>query len=387
MTALLVFLVVIVGSIMIHEAGHFVTARWFGMKAERFFFGFGPTLWSVRRGETEYGVKALPAGGFVKIAGMNRYEEVPAGERDRAFFSKPAWQRTIVLVAGSFTHFVLAALLLFTVLAFYELPRLENGQPVTSNEITHVEPNSPAASAGLRAGDRVTAVDGTAVDSFDDVRALVSTRPEQQVTITYQRGSETRTVRVTLAERTVEGERVGFIGVASANLALERRSLPEAFAGVWVGEYSLPAQTARSLEGIGQVFRPESISAWLQQADGQTPRTTDGPVSLIGAGQVAWGLGRAGAFASVFLLLAQLQIVIGTLNMLPLPPFDGGHLAVLGIESAVNAVRRARGITGDWQVDPASLMPLTAAVMLILGLFALTAFYVDIVNPASNLIQ
>jgi membrane-associated protease RseP (regulator of RpoE activity) len=387
MTALLVFLVVIVGSIMLHEAGHFATARWFSMKAERFFFGFGPTLWSVRRGETEYGIKAIPAGGFVKIAGMNRYEEVAPGERDRAFFSKPAWQRTIVLIAGSFTHFVLAAVLLFVVLAFYELPRLENGEPVTSNEVTDVEPNSPASAAGLRAGDRVVAVDGTAVDSFEDVRGLVAARPGQEITITYERGSETRTIPVTLAERAVEGETVGFIGVASASIVMERHSLSEAFTGVWVGEYSLPAQTARSLEGIGQVFTPDSISAWLQQADGETPRTTDGPVSLIGAGQVALGLGRLGAFASVFLLLAQLQIVIGTLNMLPLPPFDGGHLAVLGVESVVNAVRRARGAAGDWQVDPASLMPLTLAVMLILGLFALTAFYVDIVNPASELIQ
>jgi membrane-associated protease RseP (regulator of RpoE activity) len=87
------------------------------------------------------------------------------------------------------------------------------------------------------------------------------------------------------------------------------------------------------------------------------------------------------------LLLVQLEIVIGALNLLPLPPFDGGHLAVLGVEWMVNAVRRARGMTGDWQVDPASLMPLTLAVLLILGLFALTAFYVDIVNPASELIQ
>lgn len=387
MIALLVFVVVIVASIMIHEAGHFFTARWFGMKAERFFFGFGPTLWSTRRGDTEYGVKAIPAGGFVKIAGMNRYEEIAPGDIDRAFFSKPAWQRAIVLVAGSCTHFVVAAVLLFGVMAVYELPRLEDGAPVTSNEITHVEPDSPAAAAGLRPGDRVVAVDDTTVESFDQVRELVAARPEQEVSVTFVRGSETRTIPVTLAVRTVEGERVGFIGLASGLVSLERRSVAEAFTGVWVGEYSLPSQTARSLVGIAQVFRPDSIAAWLQQADGETPRTTDGPVSLIGAGQVATALGRVGAFSSVLLLLAQLQIVIGTLNLLPLPPFDGGHLAVLGVESAVNAVRRARGIAGDWQVDPASLMPLTLAVLLILGLFALTAFYVDIVNPASELIQ
>jgi membrane-associated protease RseP (regulator of RpoE activity) len=387
MIALLVFLVVIVASIMVHEAGHFFTARWFGMKVERFFFGFGPTLWSTRRGDIEYGIKALPAGGFVKIAGMNRYEDIAPGDKDRAFFSKPVWQRAIVLAAGSLTHFVLAAVLLFAVLAIYELPRLEDGVPVTSNEITHVEPRSPASAAGLRQGDRVVAVNDTAVDSFDQVRELVVARPEQQVSVTFVRGTETRTIPVTLAARTVDGERIGFIGLASELVSPERRSVGEAFAGVWVGEYSLPSQTARSLTGIVQAFTPDSIAAWLQQTDGDAPRTTDGPVSLIGAAQVATALGRVGAFSSVLLLLTQLQIVIGTLNLLPLPPFDGGHLAVLAVESVVNAVRRARGRAGDWQIDPASLMPLTLAVLLILGLFALTAFYVDIVNPASELIQ
>jgi membrane-associated protease RseP (regulator of RpoE activity) len=387
MIALLVFVVVIVVSILIHEAGHYFPARWFGMKVDRFFFGFGPTLWATRRGETEYGVKAIPAGAFVKIAGMNRYEEIPPGDRDRAFFSKPAWQRAIVLVAGSFTHFVLAAIILFGVMAFYALPRLEEGVAVESTEIGHVEPGSPADAAGLQAGDHVVAVGETAIDSFGEVRELVAARPGEQISMTFERGTQTRTVPVTLDARTVDGGRVGFIGLAPARLVLERRRPLEAFTGVWVGEYSLPAQTARAMSGIAQVFTPDSIAAWLQQADGDTPRTTDGPVSLIGAGQVAAALGRAGAFASVLLLLAQLQIVIGTLNLLPLPPFDGGHLAVLGVESVVNAVRRARGLTGDWQVDPASLMPLTLAVLLILGLFALTAFYVDIVNPASELIQ
>jgi membrane-associated protease RseP (regulator of RpoE activity) len=387
MIALLVFLVVIVASILVHEAGHFFTARWFGMKAERFFFGFGPTLWSTRRGDTEYGIKALPAGAFVKIAGMNRYEAIAPEDKDRAFFSKPAWQRAIVLAAGSLTHFVVAAVLLFTVMVIYELPRLENGVPVTSNRITHVEPDSPASAAGLRPGDRVVAVNDTPVESFDQVREIVAARPEQQVSVTFVRGTETRTIPVTLAARSVDGERVGFIGLASELMSLERRSAAEAFAGVWVGEYSLPSQTARSLAGIGQAFTPDSIAAWLQQTDGDAPRTTDGPVSLIGAAQVATALARVGAFSSVLLLLAQLQIVIGTLNLLPLPPFDGGHLAVLAVESVVNAVRRARGRADDWQIDPASLMPLTLAVLLILGLFALTAFYVDIVNPASELIQ
>ena len=385
--ALAVFVVVIVGSIMVHEAGHFLTARRFGMKAERFFFGFGPTLWSIRRDETEYGVKAIPAGGFVKITGMSRYEEVDPADEDRAFYAKPAWQRAIVLAAGSFTHFVLAALLLFAAMALYELPRLEDGAPVGSTEVTQVVDGSPAADAGLREGDRIVAVDGTSIATFNEMRDVVATRAGEQIAVTFERGDTTRTVPVTLDSREVEGEQVGFIGLASNRVAFRSWTVPQAAAGVFVGEYSVPTQFRQSVVGIAQVFAPDSLATWLSQADADTPRTADGPVSLIGAGQAASALGAIGAFSAVIVLLAQLQIIIGFLNLLPLPPFDGGHLAVLGVESTVNAVRRRRGMAADWQVDPQALMPLTLAVLLVFGLFALTAIYVDIVNPISDLIQ
>jgi membrane-associated protease RseP (regulator of RpoE activity) len=384
--ALAFFVVVIVGSIMVHEAGHFFTARWFGMKAERFFFGFGPTLWSVRRGETEYGIKAIPAGGFVKIVGMSRYEEIDPAEGPRAFHTKPAWQRAIVLVAGSFTHFVLAVVLLFVAMGFFELPRLQDGAAVGSNEVTEVVEGSPADEAGLVQRDRIVAIDGVEITTFDEMRAAVAARGGEHVDLTFERDGSTRTVAVTLDTREVDGEQVGFIGLASDRLSYQEWSLPEAAAGVWVGEYSLPVQIERSVVGIAQVFTPDSLARWLSQADGDTPRTPDGPVSLVGAGQAASALADIGAFSSVIVLLAQLQIIIGMLNLLPLPPFDGGHLAVLAAESAVNGVRRRRGMA-DWQVDPRALMPLTLAVLLLFGLFALTAIYVDIVNPISEMIQ
>jgi membrane-associated protease RseP (regulator of RpoE activity) len=385
--ALAFFVVVIVGSIMVHEAGHFSTARWFGMKAERFFFGFGPTLWSVRRGETEYGVKAIPAGGFVKIAGMNRYEEIDPADESRAFHAKPAWQRAIVLVAGSFTHFVLAAVLLFVAMGFFELPRLQDGAPVGSNEVTEVVEGSPADEAGLARWDRIIAIDGVEITTFDEMREAVAARGGRQVDLTFRRDGSTRTVSVTLDTTEVDGDQVGFIGVASNQVAYQTWSLPAAASGVWVGEYSLLTQVERSVVGIAQVFRPDSLARWLSQADGETPRTADGPVSLVGAGQAASALASIGAFSSVIVLLAQLQIIIGALNLLPLPPFDGGHLAVLAVESGVNAVRRRRGMATDWQIDPQALMPLTLAVLLLFGLVALTAIYVDIVNPISEMIR
>src|SRR5215470_9993300 len=108
-----IFLVALLFSVMLHETGHFVTAKWFGMKATRYFVWFGPTLWSTWRGETEYGIKALPVGGFVKIVGMTSLDEVDPEDEARSFRRAPGWQRLIVLAAGSFMHFVIAAVLIF----------------------------------------------------------------------------------------------------------------------------------------------------------------------------------------------------------------------------------------------------------------------------------
>ncbi|MGH3178827.1 MAG: site-2 protease family protein, partial [Streptosporangiaceae bacterium] len=172
-----IFLVALLFSVMLHETGHFVTAKKFGMKVTRYFVGFGPTLWSTRRGETEYGIKALPVGGFVKIIGMHSLDDVddPA-DAPRAFRSHPAWQRIVVLCAGSFMHFVLAFLLIFSLAlgigiendnttalgtisscVATSVTALDNGTCVASDQA------SPARQAGLQVGDQVLAFDGKAV--------------------------------------------------------------------------------------------------------------------------------------------------------------------------------------------------------------------------------
>ncbi|MGI8574709.1 MAG: M50 family metallopeptidase [Egibacteraceae bacterium] len=387
----LIFVVVIAGAIMLHEAGHFATAKLFGMKAERFFLGFGPTLWSFRRGETEYGVKAIPAGGFVKISGMNKFEEVDPADEHRAFYTQPAWQRVVVLSAGSVTHFVLAGILIFAALAFFAVPKLQDGAPVYSDPDTRIGivlPDTPAARAGLRQGDLVTAIDGQQVETFDDLVAAVTPRGGEQVTLEIRRDGATRTLQAELAATNPDGERRGYLGVGpQAELQYEQRSLAQAAGAVVVGEYSLPTQTLRALGGLASAFSPSSLQSWLGQADQAEERSADGPISLVGAGQVVNALGRMGEFSSILLLLAQLNIVLGALNMLPLPPLDGGHVAVLGIEEAVNGVRRRRGQEPNWQADPRAVTPVALAVLLFFAALSLTAIYIDIVNPASNLLQ
>ncbi|PSO55871.1 MAG: peptidase M50, partial [Actinobacteria bacterium QS_5_72_10] len=168
-----IFVVALALIILIHELGHFVTARMCGMKAEKFFIGFGPTLWSTQRGETEVGVKWLPLGGFVKIAGMSPYEEYREADRDRTYFAQPGWQRAIVICAGSITHFVMAAALLFAALAFIGLP--PDNEPAR-NEIAQVVESSPAAEAGLEAGDEIVAVDGEPTGSFPALAEQIEPR-------------------------------------------------------------------------------------------------------------------------------------------------------------------------------------------------------------------
>jgi membrane-associated protease RseP (regulator of RpoE activity) len=377
-----IFVISLIVVIMIHEFGHFATAKAFGMKVERFFLGFGPTLWSFRRGETEYGVKAVPAGGFVKIIGMSYAEQIDPADRGRTFYEQSGWKRAIVLGAGSATHFVVAALLIFVALAFVGF-----AVGVTSS-VSEVTDDSPAAVAGLEPGDRIVAVDGAATPEFADVREAVAERGGEQVTITVERDGSRSELPVTLATMAdpATGEERGFLGVRPEPV-MQRESLGGALAGTVTGDFSLQRITALSLQGLFRAFSPDSLRAWLGQLEPGAERVDEGITSLVGAAQVVGELGRQGDVFFVLLMLAQLNVVLGTLNMLPLPPLDGGHLAVLLTEEAVNGVRRVRGRQGRWRIDPHRLTPIALAVILFFVVLSLTAMYIDIVRPASELLQ
>lgn len=386
--AIALFFGVLVLSIVIHEAGHFWTARRFGMKAERFFVGFGPTLWSTQRGETEVGLKAIPAGGFVKITGMSRSEAVDPADEPRAFYNQPPYQRAIVLVAGVVTHFVLAALLIWGGLTFSELPRFDGMQPVVSAAVGSVEEGTAAEAAGLEPGDELLTIAGRdATDPEAAVEAIAS-RPGETIEIAVLRDGEEEVLTATLPETGPDGEERGFLGVAIAGLPQFVSYGPgEAVVATFVGDASIFAQANAFIRGLGQALSPESLSAWLQQADGQTPRSDAGPISVVGIGQAVGALGDADAWSGVLLLMIQIQIVVGFLNIIPLPPFDGGHLAQLAVESTVNGVRRLLGKTPDWELSPAVVTPLALAVLLLVVGFAATAIYIDIVNPVSGLFE
>lgn len=386
--AITLFFVVLVGSIVLHEAGHFWTARRFGMKAERFFIGFGPTLWSTQRGETEVGVKAIPAGGFVKIAGMSRADPVDPADEPRAFYNQPPWQRAIVLVAGVATHFVLAAVLIWGGLTFAELPRFDGAAPVVTTAVGSVEEGTAAQAAGVEVGDELLLVGG--VDATEPQAAVdaIAARAGETIDVVVLRDGAEVTLAATLPATDPDGEPRGFLGVGLIGLPQFVSYGPlEALAATFVGDASIFAQTEAFIRGLGQALSPASLGAWLQQADGQTPRSDAGPISVVGIGQAVGALGQAEAWTGVLLLMIQIQIVIGFLNILPLPPFDGGHLAQLGIESSVNRVRAGFGRSPDWELSPTVLTPLALAVLALVIGFAATAIYIDIVNPVSQLFE
>ncbi|MCW2572305.1 MAG: peptidase [Frankiales bacterium] len=389
------FVVALLASVMIHEGGHFYTARRFGMKATQFFVGFGPTLWSTRRGETEYGVKAIPAGGFVKIVGMTPLEQVDPGDEDRAFYKQPAGKRSVVLAAGSFMHFVIAVVLVLV--ASFGIGQVVESSPALAKTTDCVASGSnqscsapgavpaPAKIAGVQPGDVVVSVDGhTVKDGTDFVRAIRASagRP---VALTVLRAG--KRVQLTVTPVTVErpsltdpkkNEPVGAIGVSvQRRLVTERQGFVQSLkdSGTTMGLIvkAIGTTFTDKLGTIGQLYSPH--------------RDINGIVGPVGAsrisGEVLASRETPGVKALTFLgIMAGLNFFVGVFNLLPLLPLDGGHLAVVWFETARDKLRRMRGYAGELQrVDLTKLMPLTYAVVL--AFIGLTVWILgaDIVNP------
>jgi membrane-associated protease RseP (regulator of RpoE activity) len=382
------FVVALLVSVMLHEAGHFLTARRFGMKASRFFVGFGPTLWSTRRGETEYGVKAIPAGGFVKIVGMTELEELEPGDERRAFFRHPPGQRLVVLAAGSVVHFIIAIVLLFIVIAATgDILKIEPTRTIDAiSKCVPLDPNrgctasDPAAPAvgKLQSGDTVVAVDGRPVSSYDQMRALISASPGRPLTLTVRRHGQQVLVTVTPVGIRQGGQTVGRIGIAP----VERQkpvsvvdAVPRTFSTL--GEMSV--QTVHALGAL-----PHQVEQILQGK----PRSTSGAASVVDiarvSGQIAQAKVSFGArLANLVAIVAQLNFFVGVFNLLPLLPLDGGHIAILLFEEGRKRLYRLFGRRDPGRVDLMKIMPFTYAVVAVFVGLSLLLLYAGIVNPIS----
>jgi len=397
------FVVALLTSVMVHEAGHFLTARAFGMKATQFFVGFGPTLFSRRRGETEYGVKALPLGGFVKIVGMTPFEEVAPGDERRAFYRKPLRQRVIVLVAGSTTHFVVAVLLILAVAFFPARP--DAGLLVRSTAacvpVSDVAmrpstgpdgscpPGSVAAPAAfaLRTGDVLLGIDGHRFTREEDPTTLLRTASSADAALLVRRDGAELTVPVQLA-------------AVQRNRAQGGRGTEQAFAlGVTsdVAGYSHPTwsegwSAARTLLGTSPQGLIGSIPAAVTKIPDRfthlfAPGSLDGPQSAVGIAQLSGGIAASDAplstrVATLVGIVASVNFFVGVLNLLPLLPFDGGHIAVNIVDRLRNGRRRRRRQErGSIAEVYARFAPVSYAVFAVIAVGSLLVLTSNIVNP------
>jgi membrane-associated protease RseP (regulator of RpoE activity) len=394
----LLFVFLLMMSVAIHEFGHLLTAKAFGMKATEYFIGFGPKIWSFRRGETEYGLKGIPAGGYVKIVGMSDLEPVSEADAPRAFYRYSAPRRLVVLSAGSISHLVIGFVLFLIVLSGFGTRALtttiENVQPCipaagSSSPCGPSDPASPAKAAGLQPGDRVVAVAGKPVAKWEDATRAIRAHGPGPLAVTVQRGEQTLTLTPDLVSRT------------RPDLDHPERDVPVGVLGVEPQQHTVHegpiAASRHSISLIGQTLRasvlalwhiPEKIPNLISSLDGGQ-RDKQGLVGVVGAARISGETfstahaSFADRMSSVLLNVAGLNIFIGLFNALPLLPLDGGHMAVVSYESSRRRLYRRIGRADPGRVDMTKLLPVAYAfLILVVGLTVLLVA-ADLVNPVT----
>ena len=375
--------------LVIHELGHFVVARLSGMQVTEFFIGFGPRLWSVRRGETTYGVKAIPAGAYVRITGMSSLEVVDPAVEHRTYRQQSYPKRMAVALAGSATHFAVALALLFFVY-------MAVGRPDPTRWVVgEVVSGSAAASIDVRVGDRIVSVAGVETPGFEDFGVVVRGLPGREVVVVLERDGDTSTRTMTVGERLrIDGTVAGFFGVGSDR---PMETLGPVGAGVEASVRFVDL-VGMSVDGLVGFFTPDGLVSFV--TGGDEPSVRPEPALSVGAGgggsgQVAdpgvdpadedrllsiYGAARLGSamlddgWSTYLWFLILVNVFIGVFNLVPLLPLDGGHVAIATYE-------RIRSVGGRRHMaDSAKLIPLTWAVVTLLVAVAGVALYRDIVD-------
>ncbi len=361
--------------LFMHELGHFVTARAVGMKVTDFFLGFGPKLWGFQRGETAYGLRALPLGAYVRIIGMSRDDVVDPSDESRAFRVKSYPRRALVVSAGSLMHLLMALVAFAALHAVFGAPVLDEDRWQVAEVVAMSDGvATPASVAGIEVGDRIVAVNGADTQDWESFTAQVQSRPGEQVQLDIARNDDIFTSQVTLTAHPQTGS--GFLGVRAAGavnyetvglpLATVRaagdlgRSIADSVYGIWALFSNIGDVVDRILSPPGD----PSASSDLQTR----------PVSVVGIVHLASH--ESLGWSERVLMFALVNVFLGVFNMLPLPPFDGGHLAVATYERW-----RERSGRGRYMTDPQALAPVTAAVVGVLVLLAVGLLYLDIANP------
>lgn len=417
--AALGFFALIMASIALHEIGHLVPAKLFGVKVTQYFVGFGKNLWRMRRGETEYGIKLLPLGGYVRMVGMYpphrpgaaetrsplarladearevEYEDITAADEGRLFYQKPVWQKVIVMACGPLMNLLLAFVILAGINAIHGQYRTqlvaervsECVVPATRSDATcgDGDPVAPSQAAGVRPGDRIVSFNGVQLESWDQLSDLIRANGAGPAHLVVERDGQqvplapTRTIVTGMRDKldpakTVE---VGFLGV-TPRTALERGGLGVTAVDLW-------RQTRQSVVALGAF----PVKVWHVATDLVTgqQRDANGPISIIGAsraaGEIAGShqLTTGDKIASWFGMLASVNLFVCLLNCIPLPPLDGGHIAGALYEALKRGGARLLGRPDPGHVDTARMLPVAYGVGGFLALAGAVLILADLVSP------
>ncbi len=428
-------------SIALHEIGHLVPAKKSGVKVTQYMIGFGPTIWSRRKGETEYGVKAIPLGGYIRMIGMfppapgeeqpdadgnlhirasstgrfsqlvdqareAAYEEIGPADRDRVFYKLPTIKKLIIMFGGPFMNLVISAVLITVVSCGLGLQQQVTADiaavqpclPTTSQGSTTqcaADLRSPASKAGLTAKDRIVSIDGVSVTTSQQATDVIRRNAGKPIPFVVERNGARRTITVTPVERTMPrydshgtpivnwlGEtqtaRVGVVGAAIGGTSVRHRaSLSQA-----------PGQVWDAFSSTASVFVkiPQKMVGVVRAAFADGTRDANGPVSVVGVGRMAGEVTNlipswTDKLAVLLMMIAGLNMALFVFNLVPLLPLDGGHIATALWEALKRAIARARGVKGPVYADAAKGMPIAYAVSLILIIMFVLLAYADIVNP------
>jgi membrane-associated protease RseP (regulator of RpoE activity) len=386
---ILAFVVALLVSVMIHEAGHYLTAKKFGMKVTEFFLGFGQKIWSTQRGETEFGVKVIPAGGYCRIVGMSSREVLSPADADRAFIKATVTQRLIVLGAGSFLHFVIGFLLLITLFGAVgvtsvtnQVEKISDCVPQIATEVCSATSTpSPAKTAGLLPGDKIVKIDGESFDLWSDAVAVIRASAGREINLVIDRSGDQVQVQVTPATRMVDGKAVGVLGVINE---------------IGTIRFSPIAATTRATSFTGEILQnsvtslialPTKIPDLLAQTFGTTERDPEGLVGVVGVARVSGEtastekLSLNEKIATFILIVASLNIFVGMFNLLPLLPLDGGHMAVAIADGIRNFIAKRRGLAKPAPIDVERLTPITMVVFVLMASLSILLLAADIFNP------
>ena len=385
----LAFVVALLLSVMIHEAGHYLTAKKFGMKVTEFFLGFGQKIWSTQRGETEFGIKAIPAGGYCRIVGMSPREELSLADQDRAFVKAGVGQRLIVLGAGSFLHFVIGFVLLLTLFLSVgvtsvtsTVEKVSECIPQKATEVCSTKSTpSPAKNVGILAGDKIIRVDGKSYKEWSDVVAVIRASAGKELSITIERNGTPIDITVTPASRDVNGKVIGVLGVINKVGTVTYAPVDAVYrAGKFSGQILQNSVTSL-------ISLPTKIPNLINQTFGGEKRDPEGLVGVVGVARVSGETANTKALtvrekiATFILIIASLNLFVGMFNLLPLLPLDGGHMAVAIADGVRNFLARRRGLAKPEPFDVERLTPITMVVFLIMAALSVLLLTADILNP------